>query len=208
MGKDEGSPADKLESASGHGADRLDESPLEARPSPGAALPLLPSGRLRGMFKALGFLEQLVASLLLVAILGLVLVLVVRRYIGGGWPGTGEIARYSLVWATMLIAGFLMAYPPFHISINLIDYLVKGRWLGALKLFVNMFVLLTSLALIYGCYQLVVTDIGQVTPAAGIPVRFINMVPLVGFSLVALRAVLGIVVRDLPTVLGRGEGPS
>jgi TRAP-type C4-dicarboxylate transport system permease small subunit len=70
---------------------------------------------------------------------------------------------------------------------------------------VNVLVLVTCLVLLYGTYVLIDTDIGQVTAAAEIPLRYVNAVPLVGFFLTAVRAVLGIVVNDVPALLGREE---
>jgi TRAP-type C4-dicarboxylate transport system permease small subunit len=184
--------------------DDVDASSEAAEGAGGPDAVLLPTREpLRTIFRVLGVLEQIVGSLLLVAVLVLVLSLVAQRYIPGSWPWTGEVARYSMVWATFLVAGYLVAYPPHHIAIQVIDFVVKGRWLAALKLFVNLVILATCLVLIYGSYSLVANDIGQVTPAAQMPLRFVNSVPLVGLVLVALRAVLGIVVNDLPALRGR-----
>ena len=57
--------------------------------------------------------------------------------------------------------------------------------------------------MVYATYQLVTGDIGQVTAAAQLPLLYVNAVPIIGFALVALRAVLGIVLVDVPGVLGR-----
>lgn len=177
-------------------------SPLEA----GAAVQtdLLPSRQpWRSIVRTIGVLEQIVGSLLLVMVLVLVLVQVLQRYIPGTWPWTGELARYSMVWATFLMAGYLLAYPPHHIAIHVIDYVVKGRWLALDKLFVNVVILAISLVMIYGSASLIANDIGQVTPAGGMPLRLVNAVPLVGLALVALRAVLGIAILDVPALRGR-----
>ena len=85
-----------------------------------------------------------------------------------------------MVWVTFLLAGYLMAYAPHHITIQIIDYVAKGRWLAVVKLFVNFVILATCLFLIYGSYTLVTTGIDQVTPAGGLSLRFVNAVPLVG----------------------------
>jgi TRAP-type C4-dicarboxylate transport system permease small subunit len=161
--------------------------------------PLLPSGgRLRTIFRVLGTIEQIVGSLLLLLILVLVLAQIADRFIAGGAAWTGELARLSMVWATFLLAGYLIAYSPYHIAIQVIDYVAKGRRLDVVKLLVNVVVLLTCLLLIYGSITLLATDIGQVTPAGEIPLRYVNAVPLLGFVLVAVRAVLAIVVKDVP----------
>ena len=79
----------------------------------------------------------------------------------------------------------------------------RGRALATVKLLAHVVVLATSVAMVYATYQLVADDIGQVTAAAQLPLLYVNAVPIIGFSLVALRAVLGIVLVDVPGVLGR-----
>lgn len=168
------------------------------------ARPLLPKREpMRSVFKAISAVEQVVGALLLFALLGLTVALVIQRYARGGWPGTGELARYMMVWGTFVMAGYLVANPPHHITISVVDYLFKGRALGAFKLLADLVILSSSLVVLYGAYQLLDTDIGQTTPAAGLPLFWVNMVPLIGFALVALRAVLGIVVRDIPVLMGK-----
>jgi TRAP-type C4-dicarboxylate transport system permease small subunit len=159
----------------------------------------------RSIFHGIGLLEQVIGSLLLVVVLVLVLGQVVQRYVPGTWPWTGEIARLSMVWATFVMAGYLAAHDR-HIAIHIADYVLHGRWLATLKLLVNLLVLVTCLVLLYATWQLVSTDIGQVTAAAQLPLRYVNAVPIIGFALTALRATLGIVVVDIPGILGR-EAP-
>jgi TRAP-type C4-dicarboxylate transport system permease small subunit len=55
----------------------------------------------------------------------------------------------------------------------------------------------------YGSYTLVTTGVDQVTPAGDLSLRFVNSIPLIGLILVAMRAVLGIVIRDIPALRGR-----
>lgn len=166
--------------------------------------PLLPSrGPMRTAFRVLGMLEQVIGSLLLVMILILVLAQVAIRYLPGSAAWTGELARLSMVWATFLMAGYLIAYPPHHIAIQVVDYVAKGRMLIVVKLLVNLVILATCLFMVYGSYTLVTTTVSQVTPAGGISLRFVNSIPLVGLILVVIRAVLGIVIRDIPALRGR-----
>lgn len=158
----------------------------------------------RSILHGLGQAEQIVGAILLVIILILVLAQVVQRYVPGTWPWTGEVARLSMVWATFLMAGYLSAHDR-HIAIHVADFVLKGRALAALKLVVDVLVLATCLVLLYATYQLVVSDIGQVTAAAQLPLRFVNAVPIIGFALTALRCALGIFVIDIPGMLGRLE---
>jgi len=169
---------------------------------------LLPAREpLRSIMHLIGQAEQIMGGVLLVIILVLVLVQVAQRYLPGGYAWTGELARLSMVWATFVLAGYLTAHDR-HIAIHVVDYVLHGRALAAVKLMVNVVVLITCLVLLYGTYVLIDTDIGQVTAAAEIPLRWVNAVPLVGFFLTAVRAVLGIVVNDVPALLGRAKAAS
>jgi TRAP-type C4-dicarboxylate transport system permease small subunit len=153
---------------------------------------------------AIGLVEQAIGTLLVVAILFLVLTQIAQRYIPGqGWPWTGEVARYSMVWATFVLSGYLVAHDR-HIAIHLVDYVLRGRAMAFVKMLVNVAILATCLAMMYATYDLIAKDIGQVTAAAELPLRWVNVPVLVGFALSALRAALGIVVADLP-VLIHGE---
>ena len=127
------------------------------------------------------------------AVFVLVLAQVLQRYVPGAWPWTGEVARLALVWATFAIAGYLAAFDR-HIAIHVVDYVLGGRALALVKLFAHVVVLVTCVALVYATWQLLTEDIGQVTAAAQIPLQIVNAMPIIGFSLVALRAVLGIVL--------------
>jgi TRAP-type C4-dicarboxylate transport system permease small subunit len=160
---------------------------------------------LRSIMHAIGVIEQVVGAFLLFVILVLVIALVAQRYLpGANFPWTGEVARLSMVWGTFIIAGYLAAHDR-HIAIHVVDYVLGERALAAVKLFVNLVVLVACVVLVYATYQLVESDIGQVTAAAEIPLRFVNAVPIIGFALTALRAVLGIVVNDIPALAVRTE---
>lgn len=159
----------------------------------------------RAIVHGIGIVEQVSGAVLLAAILFLVVALVAQRYLPGvNFPQTGEVARLAMVWGTFLMAGYLMAHDR-HIAIHVVDYVLEGRALAAVKLVVNLIVLVTCVVLAYATYLLVAGDIGQVTPAAEIPLQFVNTIPIIGFVLTALRALLWIAVHDLPAVLGRTE---
>lgn len=159
----------------------------------------------RAIVHGIGIVEQVIGAVLLAAILFLVVALVAQRYLPGvNFPQTGEVARLAMVWGTFLMAGYLMAHDR-HIAIHVVDYVLKGRPLAAVKLAVNLIVLVTCIVLAYATYLLVAGDIGQVTPAAEIPLQVVNAIPIIGFVLTALRALLWIAVHDVPAVLGRTE---
>jgi TRAP-type C4-dicarboxylate transport system permease small subunit len=182
--------------------------PSEAESLAGESNPeVLPAGQpWRTIVHAIGVFEQVIGALLLVVILVLVVLLVAQRYLpGANFPQTGEVARLAMVWGTFVMAGYLAAYDR-HIAIHVVDYIIGERALAAIKLLVNLVVLATCIGLIYATYLLVAEDIGQVTAAAEIPLRFVNAVPIAGFALTALRAVLWIGLHDVPVLLGRSEG--
>lgn len=160
----------------------------------------------RSIVHAIGVIEQAIGALLLFLILVLVVALVAQRYLpGANYPWTGEVARLAMVWGTFVIAGYLAAHDR-HIAIHLVDYVLPARALAAVKLLVNLVVLVTCLVLVYATYQLIEADIGQVTAAAEIPLRFANAVPIAGFALTALRSVLWIVLNDVPALMERNVG--
>lgn len=162
---------------------------------------LLPAGGpFRPILKAVGRIEQAIGAALIVVILVLVLVQVTQRYTPfGGWPWTGEVARLALVWCTFVLSGYLMAQDR-HITIRVIDLVLGKRALGMVKLLSHVVVAATCLGMGYATYRLIADDIGQRTPAAEIPVTWVYVLPLIGFFLTALRAIMVIALVDIRDV--------
>lgn len=186
----------------------LDQSASDSTPLGGGEHPeLLPaSGPFRPILKAVGRIEQAVGAVLIVVILILVLIQVTQRYTPfGGWPWTGEVARLALVWCTFVLSGYLMAQDR-HITIRAIDLVLRKRALGVVKLLSHVVVAATCLGMGYATYRLIADDIGQRTPAAEIPVTWVYVLPLIGFLLTALRAIMIIGLIDLKEIVrGREE---
>jgi TRAP-type C4-dicarboxylate transport system permease small subunit len=183
----------------------------ESQPGLGAGIgtpELLPErGRLRTILKGLGLAEQAIGTAFIGVILALVLIQVAQRYIHtfGGWPWTGEIARLSLVWCTFVLSGYLMAQDR-HITIKVIDLVMGGRALAIVKLASHLIVTVTCLAMAYATYRLIAEGVGQRTPAAGLPVSWTYVLPLIGFVLTALRGVMAVVLLDAREIReGRSE---
>jgi TRAP-type C4-dicarboxylate transport system permease small subunit len=166
---------------------------------------LLPSrGPFRPILKAVGLAEQAIGASFIVVILILVLIQVASRYSPlGGWSWTGEIARLALVWCTFILAGYLMGQDR-HITIKVVDFVLAGRSLGVVKLMSHLVVAATCLGMCYASYRLIADDIGQRTPAAEIPITWVYVIPMIGFFLTALRAVMIIGMVDIRE-LGRGQ---
>lgn len=153
---------------------------------------------LRAMLRWLGLAEQAVSIVLLLVILVLVLMQIGQRFLpGGGFAWTGELARFAMVWATFVMSGYLLAHDG-HIAIKVIDYVLPVRALGAVKLAGHALIVVTCAVMLYGTYDFMAHDRGQVTAAAGIPLAFIYTIVAFGFASTALRGVLTVFVLDLP----------
>lgn len=162
----------------------------------------------RSIMHWIGLLEQAIGAVLVVVILFLVLTQVAQRYIPGqGWPWTGEVARYSMVWATFLLCGYLLAHDR-HISIHVVDYVLRGRGLAVVKILVDLTVLLTCLVMMYATWDMITKDIGQVTAAAQMPLKYVNVPVLIGLALSAVRASMSLAIADLPVLIHGEEGTS
>jgi TRAP-type C4-dicarboxylate transport system permease small subunit len=172
-----------------------------------ATLEALPATEpFRSLLQWLGRVEQAAGAFLLVVILVLVLTQVAQRYLpGGGWAWTGEVARFAMVWATFIMAGYLMANDR-HIAIKVVDYFLPVRALGAVKLLGHALIAVTCIVLVYATYDFMTHDRGQVTAAAEIPLAVIYAVVAFGFASTALRAVITIFVLDLREIRAGEKG--
>jgi len=160
----------------------------------------------RTVLRGLSLVEQAIGVFLLLAILVLVLIQVAQRYIPGtGFPATGELARLAMVWLTFVLSGYLMGHDG-HIALRVIDYVLPVRVIGVIQIIGRLFVALTCAALAYAVYDLIVRDPGLVTPAAQLPLTVVYAVALYGLASTALRAIVAVVVVDVPAVRsGRGR---
>ena len=146
------------------------------------------------VLRAVELVELVLGGLLLTVILVLVALQVVARVAGFNSPvWSGEIARFSLFWIAFGIAGYLMGREE-HVTLGVIDHVLPR--LG--KVFVHAFSLLvvaaTCLVFAYEGYDLLTSTGVLRTPAAGIPVGWLYILPTAGMLLTAARALLLIFV--------------
>ena len=128
------------------------------------------------------------------AILVLVLLQVVARETAvPSYPWTGELARVSLVWWTFAVMGHLMGRDE-HVTLQFIDHVLRGSGRRYVDAFSKLVVAGISIGFAVQAQALVrsVSQTGQTLPASGIDSKWVFMMPLVGFSLTALRALLGV----------------
>jgi TRAP-type C4-dicarboxylate transport system permease small subunit len=97
------------------------------------------------------------------------------------------------------MSGYLMAHDR-HIALRVIDYVLPARVIGVIQVVGRLFVALTCTALAYAVYDLISRDPGLVTPAAQIPMTIVYAIALYGLASTALRAVVAVVVVDVPAV--------
>jgi TRAP-type C4-dicarboxylate transport system permease small subunit len=136
--------------------------------------------------------ELAIACVFLVIIFVSVLWQVISRYVPAlNWPGVGELANYSLIVLTFIMVGYLIGKNG-HITIQIIDYLVKGRAFVVVKAVSAAFVALICAMLAWEAYALVLAYPDRVTAALEIPVWVLYAVPLVGFVSGVVRAVIRI----------------
>jgi TRAP-type transport system small permease protein len=129
-----------------------------------------------------------VAALLL--IFGLVLLQAGQRYLPiDGWPWTGELARFCLVWLTFVTAGVLVTNDS-HISIEMID-LVQGERLRRVVRVVSCLVVAAiGVGLCAEAWELMHTQGILKSPALRMPMSWLYAISLIGFVSVVIRSLL------------------
>ena len=123
-------------------------------------------------------------ALLLIAILALFLLRVPMAFAILGPCLAYLVAEgYSLGLAARLVVEGINSWP-----------------LLAVPLFILVGIVATCSVMLYGTYDFMTHDRGQVTAAAQVPLAVIYSVVAFGFASTALRGVLTIFVRDLPEI--------
>ena len=152
-----------------------------------------PPGRRPGrVLRALSFAEAVTGGILL-AVIGLLMLLqAVQRYLpGGGWVWTGELARFSFVWLTFAMAGYLAARDG-HITLKLVDIVAGPRLLRLIGAAANITVAIVCLNLFYEAWVLFMDDDGQTSPSLGMPMRLFYVIPLAGLALTTVRSIVAV----------------
>lgn len=155
--------------------------------------------RLRGVTRILGVAETILGSLLMLLIFGLMILQVAQRYLPIG-PGVwvGELARFGLVWLTFALAGYLVSKNE-HVAIGVIDVWLKREVSRrAVLIFSNAVIAVVGVMFAFDAWAMVEGAARQHTPAMGIPLSLIYVIPMIGFILTAIhgavRALSGFVL--------------
>jgi TRAP-type C4-dicarboxylate transport system permease small subunit len=134
--------------------------------------------------------ELAVACVFLVVIFVSVLWQVVSRYVPWlNWPAVGELANYSLIVLTFIMVGYLIGRNG-HITIQIIDYVVKGRYFVLVKAVSAALTAVICGLLVWEAYSLIVMYSARRTAALEIPIWILYAVPLLGFASGTVRGVI------------------
>jgi TRAP-type C4-dicarboxylate transport system permease small subunit len=152
--------------------------------------------------------ELAIACVFLVTTFVTVMWQVISRYAPSlNWPGAGELANYSLIVMTFIMVGYLIGKNG-HITIQIIDYVVKGKAFVAVKAVSAAFTAVICALLAYEAYALILAYPNRTTAALEIPVWILYAVPLAGFTSGVVRALVRIFTANRPDrVLQTAEAP-
>ena len=170
------------------------EEPSSPPDTPGAKPPWSEPWFLRAWASA----EMAIACVFLVITFVTVMWQVISRYAPWlSWPGAGELANYSLIVMTFIMVGYLIGKNG-HITIQIIDYLVKGKAFVAVKAVSAAFTAVICAVLAYESYALILAYPDRTTAALGVPVWILYAVPLAGFTSGVVRAIIRIFTANRP----------
>lgn len=131
----------------------------------------------------------------------LVLAQAVQRYLPvEGWPWTGELARFSLVWLTFVTAGVLVSSDS-HIAIESIDAVRNALVRRVVRVASCLTVAAVGALLTAEAWALMRTQGVLRSPAMGMPMSWLYGLSIVGFVSTTVRATvaaLGFAVLGVP----------
>lgn len=114
-----------------------------------------------------------------------------------GWPGAGEIARYSLVGMTFIMTGFLIGNNG-QVTVSIIDSIVKGRAFIAVRLVSALILVAICGWLTAAAWELVSSGFTRTTTVIQIPMGYLFLLPLVGFGLGTIRSIVKVLTVRRP----------
>jgi TRAP-type C4-dicarboxylate transport system permease small subunit len=140
--------------------------------------------------------ELAVACGLVVVIFVAVLWQVVSRYVPRlNWQGVSELANYSLILLTFIMVGYLIGKNG-HITIQIIDYVAKGRAKVVVKAVSAACTAAICALLVWEAYELIRAYPNRRTAALEIPIWILYAFPLIGFVSGTVRAVVRIFLAN------------
>lgn len=163
-----------------------------------------PLGRLQSFFtspptwlartvKAVTAIELAIGAAALLLIFFLVLTQAAQRYLPvDGWPWTGELARFALVWLTFVVAGVLVSSDS-HISIELIDTVRSPLLRRIVRVISCLVVAVIGVALTAEAWELIDSQGVLKSPAMRMPMSWLYAISMIGFVSTVIRATVAAV---------------
>lgn len=167
----------------------------------GAAPPPAPPTTLQRVVRVVTAVEIGIAGLAAALIFVLVLVQAGQRYLPiDGWTWTGELARYGLVWVTFTATGVLVTRDG-HIALQIVDELKNELVVRAVHVLALLVVCAAGVGFSLACWSLIQESGSLTTPSLQLPMKYVYVLPLLGFISTAVRAAVAAVqvaVRGVP----------
>lgn len=148
---------------------------------------------LRRIIRVVTGIELALGVVALLLIFGLVLLQAAQRYLPfESWSGTGELARFSLVWLTFVVAGVLVTTDQ-HIAIEAIDTVRNRMFARVVRVISCLVVAAVGVGLVAEAVELMETQGVLKSPAMRMPMSWFYGISLIGFVSVVVRASLAAV---------------
>ncbi|MHA6630019.1 TRAP transporter small permease [Pseudonocardia sichuanensis] len=133
--------------------------------------------------------ELAIGAVALVLVFLLVLVQAAQRYLPlAGWPWTGELARFCLVWLTVSVAGVLVTTDS-HIALQLVDGIRNPTVLRVVRVVAALTVAAVGAAFAVEAWDLMVSQGRLRSPSLRMPLTWLYLFPFLGFLSTAVRGV-------------------
>lgn len=160
---------------------------------PAGSTPTAPPSPWHRTVRVVTAVEIGLAGLAAALIFVLVLIQSGQRYLPiDGWTWTGELARYGLVWVTFTAAGVLVTRDG-HIALQLVDELKSELLVRVVHVFALVVVAATGAGFALACWSLIQDSGNLTTPSLGLPMKYVYMLPLLGFISTTVRAAVAAV---------------
>jgi TRAP-type C4-dicarboxylate transport system permease small subunit len=149
-------------------------------------------------------IEIAIGAAALLLIFFLVLMQALQRYLPlEGWPWTGELARFCLVWLTFVVAGVLVSSDS-HIAIETIDAVRSPLVRRIVRVISCLVVAAVSFGLTVEAWSLTQEQDIVKSPAMRMPMSWLYGISLIGFVSATIRASIAAVTY---AVVGEPERP-
>ena len=144
--------------------------------------------------RTLTAIEIAIGAMALLLILFLVLVQAIQRYVPvDGWSWTGELAQFSLVWLTFVVAGVLVSSDS-HISIQMVDALRSPILRQVVRVVSCLIVAAVGVGLTAEAWSLTMDQGVLKSPAMRMPMSWLYGISLIGFVSTTVRALVAAVM--------------